>query len=126
MSPAKRYLLRNLTILCPWLDWLWHGETLRSGFTLAGHKVEIHQREGSAGPYELVIVGKPLTWEELVGPPSELLGPGRLRPYVISRWIVPELIVRSPNACFAKHIGEATDAAAYYIRELNAGRQNRK
>ena len=68
LDPTKRTLLRHLTILFPALDWLWHGETLRSEFIAAGYKVEIHQRQGSAGPYEVVIDGKPLTWEEAVGP----------------------------------------------------------
>jgi hypothetical protein len=60
MHPVKRYFLQNLTILLPSLDWLWHGVTLRSVFTFRGHEVEIHQRWGSRGIYELVVDGEEL------------------------------------------------------------------
>jgi hypothetical protein len=58
MSPIRRFFLRNLTIVFPSLDYLWDGETLRSEFSHAGHKIEIHQWAGSAGPYHLKIDGK--------------------------------------------------------------------
>lgn len=58
---------------------------------------KIHQYQGSAGPYEVMIDGNPLTWEEALGP-YHLEG-------------------QQGNALF-EHIGYATDAAFHRICDL--------